>query len=359
MTKKPFFQIALPCFMAGLISAMSITRIGFRYFSDFIPPPILLRAGIVYFLTILLYLAIWVRKAIRKPGASSSLLAFWQGALRYFIALDLCVFGVCKFFHIQFNTPLALLDNPFNTLSDSQLMWAFFGHSYAFTLVIGGMEIIGSLMLLFRKTSLPAVFFLMPICLNIFFLDVFYNGAMTSIYIFIEIVGLIYLLLLEYNRLVKFFFIDKSDLPQFNFKNNLWKNTARLFVIIIPFLLMAIVKFPRYYPEINGKYEVKSRVINNIPQRSIPCVDSVLTKVYIDKSDFVLEFNSFQRRFIGGYEYNAATRQIKAFWRYPETQHDTLFAKILPGKTPDTKVLNGHMGKETFKIDMVRINNGD
>lgn len=359
MTKKPFFQIALACFLAGLTSSMSLTRIGFRYFSDFVPPAILLRFSVVCFSALLLYIIIGIRKAIRKPGASSSLLAFWQGALRYFIAFDLCVFGVCKFFHIQFNTPLALLDNPFNTLSDDQLMWAFFGHSRAFTLVIGGMEIIGSLMLLFTKTRLVGVIFLMPILVNICLLDFFYNGLGTTIYSSIEVVGLIYLLLIEYDRLHQFFFIDKSNLPQLNFKNNFWKNTARLSVIVVPLSLIAIIKFPQYYPEINGKYEVKGMVISNIPQSTKPCADSVLTKVYIDKDDFVMEYNSYQRRFIGSYTFNKASKQLIATWRYPRNQHDTLFAKILPGKTPDTKVLTGRMGNETFKIGLLRVNGGD
>ena len=359
MTKKPFFQIALPCLLAGVISAMSLTRIGFRYFSEYVAPSVVSGVGIIYFMAILLYIVIGIRKAIRKPGSSSSLLAFWQGALRYFIALDLCVFGIGKFFHIQFNTPLALLDNPFSTLSDSQLMWAFFGQSYAFTVIIGSIQIIGSAMLLFRKTRLVGVIILMPLLLNICLLDFFYNDAVTTIYSGIEIGGLIYLLLIEYNRLLQFFFIEKSNLPQLNFRNHLWKNTARLSVIVIPLLLMAIVKFPQHYPEINGKYEVKNMIINNTPRSHYPCEDSILTKVYFDKNDLVFEYNSYQRRFIGSYTYNQITRQVIGTWRYPRNRHDTLFAKILPGKTRDMKILTGKMGKETFNIDMLRINNGD
>lgn len=359
MTKKSFFQIALACFLAGLISSMSMFRIGLRYFVTLIPPPIQAIVVLIYFLAILLYIAFGIRKMISVRRNPASLLAFWQASLRYFIALDLCVFGIGKFFHIQFNTPLALLDNPFNTFSNDQLMWAFFGHVYAFPFIIGIMQITGSLMLLFRKTRLFGVIFLMPILLNIFLLDFFYNDLGTTIYSGIEIIALIYLLLIEYNRLVKFFFIDRNDLPQFNFKNVIWKDIIRASVIIIPLLLMAINKFPQYYPEINGKYEIKSIIINKIPQSPKPCADSVLTRVYIDKNDFVMEYNSYKRRFIGSYQYNKATRQITATWRYPATQHDTLFAKISQGRTSDLKILVGRMGKEAFKIDMLRVNKGD
>src|ERR1700712_783766 len=106
MTKKSFFQIALACFLAGLISSMSMFRIGLRYFVTLIPPPIQAIVVLIYFLAILLYIAFGIRKMISVRRNPASLLAFWQAALRYFIALDLCVFGIGKFFHIQFNTPL-------------------------------------------------------------------------------------------------------------------------------------------------------------------------------------------------------------------------------------------------------------
>ena len=73
----------------------------------------------------------------------------------------------------------------------------------------------------------------------------------------------------------------------------------RVSVILIPLSLMAIFKFPQYYPDINGKYEVTSVLVNNVPQSTKPCRDSILTKIFIDKNDFVLEFNSYQRRQAG------------------------------------------------------------
>lgn len=358
MTKKPFSQIAWACFLAGLISTIMVQRIGLKYFYGIIPARFMAIISVTYLVAILVYIFTGLRTTVKAQGQSPALLAFWQDALRYFLALDMMIFGVCKFFKLQFVTPLALLDNPFNTWGDSELMWAFFGHSYPFTLLIGSLEIIGALLLLFKKTRLVAVFFLMPICLNIFFLDVFYNGVATSVYIGIEIIGLTYLLLIEYDRLYKFFFIDKSDLPQFKFKNDMWRNMVKLSVVVITFGLMAINKYPQYYPEINGKYMVKGLIIDNVKQEE-PCkADSVLTKVYIDKNDIVLEYNSYRRRFIGNYKYNQATKQITATWRYPGNQHDTLFAKILPGGDAEKKILTGYMGKQTFKVDLHRVNKG-
>lgn len=356
MTKKPISKIALPCFLAGFISAIVSHRIGLKYF-PFIPRQILVFISVTYLIGILVYIFIGLRRLVRKQEDHSGLLAFWQNAIRYILALDILVFGICKFFHLQFNTPLAILDNPFNTIDNSTLMWAFFGRSHPFTLLIGSLEIIGALMLIFRKTRLLGVIFLLPICFNIFVLDVFYNGVVTSVYIAIEITGLIYLLLIEYNRLYKFFFVDKSELPTYQFKSSKLKNLVKLSVIIIPFMLMAINKYPQYYPDINGKYKVERLMINKQLQPSA-CADSVLTKIYIDKNDIVFEYNSYKRRFIGSYKYDPSTKQFIANWRYPQKMRDTLFAEIVPTSSANQKTLKGRMGKQLLEINLKRINNG-
>jgi len=80
--------------------------------------------------------------------------------------------------------------------------------------------------------------------------------------------------------------------------------------------------------------------------------------VFIDHYDLVFEFNNYQRRFIGNYKYDNATGNITAVWHYPAVMHDTLFAKILPGKAADNKILSGRMGKNDFRINLLRVNKG-
>jgi ABC-type multidrug transport system fused ATPase/permease subunit len=252
MKQKIFWRIALACFLASFISAMMLQRIGLRYFFQLIPQSVITIITLVYFIAMLFYIVIGINAKVHKEGDTTSLLAFWQDAIRYFIALDMFVFGLCKFFHIQFNTPMALLDNPFNTIANDDLMWAFYGRSYAFTLLIGTMEMVGALLLLFKRTWLVAIFFLLPICLNIFCLDIFYNGIGTAVYIAIEIMGLIYLLFIEYDRLIQFFFVDKSNAAEFNFKKSGLKNMIKLSVVIIPAILMILVKKRQYYPELTA-----------------------------------------------------------------------------------------------------------
>jgi hypothetical protein len=360
MTKGSFFKSALAGLLAAVISSMVMLRIGHRFLVNFIPYTVQTGAVGLYFLAVIFYLFIWGRKIAVPSFNSQRVLAFWQGIIRYFIALDLCTIAFQKFFHLQFVLPLGVLDNPFSSLSGEEMLWAFFGHFYAFTVIIGSMQIIGSLMLLFRKTRLAGVIVLLPILLNILLLDWFYDlGIQVNLYITILCLAMVYLLLIEYARLIEFFFIAKSNLPQFEFKSTIWKNILRASVVFIPLLLLAAYKFPPYYPQINGKYLVKSALVNGKVQNLNTCKDSVLTKVFIDHYDLVFEFNDYQRRFIGNYTYDVATGKITATWHYPAGLHDTLFAKILPGTTPTTKTLTGRMGKETIEIELLKINSGN
>lgn len=360
MKQKNFTSTAFACILTGLLTSVSALRIGQNYLNigRFVPRPVQSTIVGLYLLVLIIYLFTRARKASRDDGKSAMQLAFWQGSLRYVIALDLCVFGIGKFFNIQFHTPLAWYDSPYRTLSPDQLMWAFFGYFYAFPRIIGALQITGSVLLLFRRTWLTGVMILLPVLLNILLLDSFYLPG-TLYYAVIEAAGVVYLLLSEYPRLAQFFFVDKSNLPQYAFKSTAWKNTLRACAVLIPFTLMLIRSYPQYYAEINGEYLVQKLTVNDSLQNINVRTDSVLTKVFIDKDDLVLEYNDYRRRIIGSYKYDRKTKKIIGIWRYPRNQHDTLFAEILFDRNPNKKMLNGHMGKQVFKIEMEKIPNRD
>src|ERR1700733_8179124 len=119
MTTKQSLQNALACIIAGIIGAIVFLRIGKR-FLPFIPFVILIGIAVIYLVSAIIYIFIWNRKAKQLDFESSSRLAFWQGITRYFIALDLCMFGFQKIFHLQFAIPLGVLDNPFSSLTGEQ-----------------------------------------------------------------------------------------------------------------------------------------------------------------------------------------------------------------------------------------------
>lgn len=351
MTQVTRTQNVIACLVASFIATIVTLRIG----KKFIPQiPFLVLIGLV----IIGVLGFVIYRSIKSKGTGNTNeslrgdYALWHSTLRYFIAMDMVAFGLEKIFHLQFVLPLGILDNPFSSLNGEQLIWAFFGKYYPFTLIIAGLQIIGAVLLLFRRTWLLGVITLLPIFCNILLLDWFYDLALiVNLYITILTLATVYLLFSEYSRLKDFFFAATSSLPVVPFRS---KNVIRFSALVIPVGLMALYPLPKTYPEIYGKYDVKSFDINGKTQHTETCRDSILTKVFIDNSDFVLEYNNYQQRAIGSYSYNRTTRQIKVNWRYPAKMNDTLFATLLPRKE-NGEFINGRMGKKIFKLTMVRV----
>ncbi|MFA6085349.1 hypothetical protein [Mucilaginibacter sp.] len=347
MTQISYSKNALACFMASVIGLIVSLRIGKRFIPQ-IPYLVLIGLVILALLVTIVLITIRKRKGSLSPATT---FAFWNAMLRYFIAMDMVMFGLQKIFHLQFAIPLGVLDNPFSSLDGEQLVWAFFGKYYAFTVIIASVQIISAVMLLFKRTSLLAVIVLLPILFNILLLDWFYNlGLVVNIYITLLTIAAVYLLLLDYGRL-KEFFLTTGSLPA-NLENGLKKNALRLSAVFIPVILMAAYKFPATHPEIYGKYEVKSNPL----QKQGAYGDSVLTKVFIDNADFVMEYGNYQKRWIGSYEYNNLSKQFKVTWRYPANLHDTLYATIQRGAGPGFKIVSGRMANKDIRIDIRKEN---
>jgi len=352
MNRKPFSPLALAAFAAAVLGAIVFSRVARLAVGD--RPLILHGLSLLYLLTVLMLIAFWKVKANRGRIDVEAYTGFWQNAVRYIIATDLITFGAEKICHLQFNVPLGMLDNPFSAIPNELLMWAFMGKYHSMVDIIAVTEILGGLLLLFRKTRLVGAFVLLPLLLNILLLDCYYLDFVVITYVALELLGVIYLILLEYRRLVEFFFAAKSHLPEFNFGQQWLRYLIKASAILIPVVTLSIHRYNINYAEITGKYEVRAWQIDNKEQSLNTCRDSVLTKIFIDRTDFVMEYNNYQRRAIGGYSYNPATKQITVVFRYPAVLRDTLVAMISSGKG-DMKKLTGKLGKIALEIKMERI----
>lgn len=361
MKQISFFKKFLGCFIAGLIATIATQRIVFRTIWEFknkwIPAPIYAAIpALLVLLMVTVYAFVWKRKEKKEIINSPQILAFWKGVIRYFIAIDLSMIGWQKLFHLQFFTPLGILDEPFSSFSGEALTWAYFGHSYAFTCVIGFIQIAGSYLLLFKRTALLGAILLFPVMLNIVLIDFFYSFEVGELgHAIILTAGLLYLILQEYDRIVQFFFQATTNFPIINFESKSLKIIIRLFVIGIPLLLVLSYGSPDKNPQLTGKYGVQSLLINQKKHTPLSCTDSVLTTVYFDKeNDMVFEFNSQQRRMIGTYELDEQTHQLKVVWKYPPSANEPFMGTILFGKQ-NQLILAGNMRGDSLQIVLSKI----
>jgi len=137
MQKIPFPKKLVTCTLAGLVIAATTSRIGFTFLRAWVPARIIPAVSWLFAATAFIYAVIWQIRKTNHPAT----LAFWQGLIRYSVALDLATFGWEKLFHLQFVIPQSRLDIPLGSLSSNDLFWSFFCRSYPLDFIIAGCQI--------------------------------------------------------------------------------------------------------------------------------------------------------------------------------------------------------------------------
>jgi len=343
------------CSLAGLLAGATLLRIG-RWLlgGGRTTPPGLLPLAVLVLAASVLY-GLWWSRRPRPQLIHDQILAFWQGIIRADIALDLALFGWQKIAKLQFFIPLGMLDLPFSSFSGEDLTWAFFAHSYPYRVAIGLLQILGAWLLLFGRTRLLSTLVLLSILLNIILLDYFYHLPVgVLVHALLILAGVLYLLLLDYERLVEFFLRAPGRLPRAAFPGRYLRPLSRLAVMGLPLLLLSVYHFPDTYPQLTGKYAVHDLHLDGQPQAARTCQDSVLTTMYLDIAhDCVFEFNGTTRRLFGTYTYQAAQQRLSVRWRFPTPRPDSLQLTLRP--TSAGLLADGQLGQQRVAFRLVPV----
>jgi hypothetical protein len=167
--------------------------------------------GLIFTIAYSIY---WHRKEQKNNIDSGRLHAWFRGIIRYWLALQITTYGVAKIFGLQFGHSYLRDDKVVSSLSGFDLTWNYFAYSYSLTLIIGLLQIGGSVLLVFRRTYLLGIVVLLPVMINIMLIDIFYGipfAATLNAVLFT--LGLTYLLLLRRKELVAFFLRPTDNLP--------------------------------------------------------------------------------------------------------------------------------------------------
>jgi hypothetical protein len=95
--------------------------------------------------------------------------------VRYWTCLWILTYGFAKVFGTQFYTLLSDLDTPLGQIGGFRLLWHYFDYSPGYTAFVAAGELLGGLLLLFRRTSLAGALLLLPILANVAVVDVAYQ----------------------------------------------------------------------------------------------------------------------------------------------------------------------------------------
>lgn len=97
----------------------------------------------------------------------------------FIVSISMFAYGASK--SIQFRKVSEVVD--LSTISGQDLMWAFYGYSVTYPIIIGVFQVIGAISLLFAKTRLFGCLLLSTILFNIIIQDFIYDvnhGAFKS-----------------------------------------------------------------------------------------------------------------------------------------------------------------------------------
>lgn len=358
--KSLLFKI-ISCLFAGVASIQTILYVGKLLPSSLWTQTIKLIGAIVFIfiplISTIIFPLVWQRIEKKELSRSNIIFAWLHALIRFCFAAIIFSYGFAKLLGLQFQKIYSVADIPLRQQDGTSLTWSYFGFSFLFVCIIGSIQIIGSLLLLFRKTYMAGVLILLPVMINILCIDLVYkidDGALINSILLST--GLVYLLLLEYESFIQFFDKIQNHLPSIIKGKIFLKLSLRAAIILLPFFATLNWKnsIQKESP-ISGIYEVEKMTIDSMPFNfdSVRRSDSVLTRIYFETNNVcVLQYNNTAKRITIHYAYNAGSSQL---YTVPDNQPGTAM-KFTVSKLQNSYIgLSGTLSKNNLNLILKKI----
>lgn len=112
----------------------------------------------------------------KREKGYDTLLHYFLIFCRYYVAYSLISYGYSKIFYSQFGAPsLGRLLQPYGDSSPMGIAWTFIGASKPYTVFSGFAELIGGILLLFRRTSVLGALIGFAVMLNVMMMNFCYD----------------------------------------------------------------------------------------------------------------------------------------------------------------------------------------
>lgn len=200
----------------------------------------------------------------RKKTSYNSLLYWFQVILRIFLFLAMTLYGLAKIFKGQFADPsLELLIQPVGEMSPMGLAWTFMGHSMAYNIFLGFAEVLGGILLLYRRTMTLGSIIIIGVMTNVAMMNFTYDIPVKLFSIHLILMASI-LLLVDIRRIIDVFFKNNPSekvtffSPLIN--SNLIKiiSKMKVFVLIVLISLIIIQCFVQF--KVTDQLKTKSEL---------------------------------------------------------------------------------------------------
>lgn len=163
--------------------------------------------------------------------------------LRYISAYLILTYGTRKLIGGgQFALGPALDSRPIGSLSGFELTWFYYGYSHAYGTILGLTQILGGVLLLFRKSALLGAALLAPVMANILMINIFFHIALGAEIAAAFLLGSMLLLLWqEREALISLFWRNQHIETRMGIR--VQKIAAAIVVLLV---LVQVVVFAKY-----------------------------------------------------------------------------------------------------------------
>ena len=254
--------------------------------------------------------------------------------LRYWLAYENAIYGYAKIFKRFFAPVFYRNDIPVGSLTGFDLTWFYYGYSYEMACIIGFCQIIGAALLLFRRTTLIGVCMLLPIIVNIIFINIYYMVLPLAIInsLFIT-AGLLLLLLLRWEELKRIFLDIPRHMPTLNAP--IFKWVLRIVMVVGPFLSVYFLMFENKMTVISGKWKVEKLIRNGsvVKENDWLTDPDAWKNIYLEGANrFVFSPNPYifdnARSKFGTYNYDIQKNEIELIFAQKDLPADTVHANV-------------------------------
>ncbi|GAB4049183.1 hypothetical protein [Spirosoma litoris] len=212
----------------------------------------------------LVYSLLWQQREKTITLNSGLRHAWMQGIIRYWLAFSISTYGFAKILKTQLQSPSYHLDMPMGDVSGFGLTWYYFGYSYTLAVIIALFQIGGSILLLYRRTTLLGVMILLPVMVNIVLINLFYEIAVGAFFnSVIYTLSLVFFLVLDIKKLKAAFWDLVDRLPPVTLGNNWVKHGLRILPIAAAFATIeSFVLTDKSDKALRGTWKVEKLIRN-------------------------------------------------------------------------------------------------
>ncbi len=169
-------------------------------------------------------------------------------AVRYTLGAAMLFYGVAKVLHLQMPPPaLDRLIQPYGDSSPMGLAWTFMGLSKGYNLFAGLGEVVGGLMLFFRRTTLAGALILVAVMLNVVMIN-FCFDVPVKIYSTQLLVASVFLTLPHWPRLGAVLF-SGATVPAAPRSDVMLSRGLRIALVVTKILLVGWLVYSRSVPQ--------------------------------------------------------------------------------------------------------------